>query len=52
MGELFCHTSDPGEHHNLFNDPAHRTPRDRRMQQLNDEFPTAPDAGTPLIARW
>ena len=51
-GELFCHTSDPGEHHNLFNDPAYRAPRDRLMQQLNDQFSAAPDAGTPLIAKW
>lgn len=51
-GELFCHKNDSGEHHNLFKDPLYRVDRDRLMRQLNDEFPAAPGAGTPLIAKW
>lgn len=51
-GELFDLEADPGEHRNLFNDPAHRAPRDRLAERLASYFPAMPNAGTALIAKW
>ncbi len=51
-GELFDLEADPGEHENRFHDPACRGVRDRLAQRLAGHFPPAPDAGTPLIAKW
>ncbi len=51
-GELFDLAADPGEHHNLFHDPAHHARRDCLAEALTASFPAAPDAGTPLVAKW
>ena len=51
-GELFDLEADPDEHHNLFHDPAHRIRRDSLAEALTTSFPAAPNAGTPLIAKW
>ena len=51
-GELFDLEADPGEHENLYYDPAHRTVRDRLADRLASRFPAMPDAGTALLAKW
>ncbi|MCY4469013.1 MAG: sulfatase-like hydrolase/transferase [Thiotrichales bacterium] len=51
-GELFDLEADPGEHENLFDDPAHRTVRDRMADRLASRFPAMPNAGTALLAKW
>ena len=51
-GELFNLEADPGEHRNLFSDPAHRARRDRLADRLASRFPAMPNAGTALIAKW
>ena len=51
-GELFELKIDPGEHENLFNNPAHRPVRDRLTERLVSRFPPASKAGTALIAKW
>ena len=51
-GELFHLDADPGEHENLFHEPAHRIARDRLAERLTSGFPASPDAGTALIAKW
>lgn len=51
-GELFDLEADPGEHHNLFHEPAHRIRRDSLAEALTASFPAAPEAGTRLIAKW
>lgn len=51
-GELFDLAVDPGEHHNLFNDPEHARIRAELTERLRTRFPANPDAGTELIAKW
>ena len=51
-GELFNLEVDPGEHENLFHDPAHRAVRDRLGERLVLRFPPDPNGGTALIAKW
>jgi arylsulfatase A-like enzyme len=51
-GELFDLRDDPGEHRNLFHDADYSFIRDRLTQRLNSDFPSAPEAGTDLIAKW
>ena len=51
-GELFDLEADPGEHENLFHDPAHGAVRDRLAERLASRFPPDPEAGTALIAKW
>ena len=51
-GELFDLRADPGEHENLFDDPAHRTVRDRMAERLASRFPAMPNVGTALLAKW
>ena len=51
-GELFDLEADPGEHENLFDDPAHCTVRDRLADRLASRFPAMPNAGTALLAKW
>ena len=51
-GELFDLVADPGEHENLFNEPAHHWMRDRLVECLVSRSPARANAGTPLIAKW
>lgn len=51
-GELFDLEADPGEHHNLFNEPRYKAERDRLIERLTEGFPARPDAGEPLLAKW
>ena len=51
-GELFDLEADPGEHENLFDDPACQSVRSRLAERLVSCFPAEPDAGTALIAKW
>ena len=51
-GELFDLEGDPGEHENLFDDPARVSVRDRLAERLVSRFPADPKAGTALIAKW
>lgn len=51
-GELFDLEADPGEHHNVFDEPGYKLERDRFVDRLNREFPGMAEAGEPLLAKW
>jgi arylsulfatase A-like enzyme len=51
-GELFDLGSDPGEHCNLYHDPAYRNIRDDLATRLQSLLPPAPEAGGPSIATY
>ena len=51
-GELFDLEADPGEHHNVFDEPGYKLERDRLADRLNREFPAMANAGEPLLAKW
>jgi len=49
-GELFDRRGDPGEHKNLYFDPAFSSIRDELMMEIARDWPPAPDAGGQAIA--
>lgn len=51
-GELFDRRTDPGEHRNLFHDPAQRSVREQLTTRLRQEWPPAPEVGGPRIATY
>ena len=50
-GDRFDLEADPGEHDNLFNDPACRLVRERWAERLVSRFPARPAAETALISK-
>lgn len=49
-GELFDRRQDPGEHRNLFHDPACTEVKARLCRELNSDWPAAANAGGPSLA--
>ena len=49
-GELFDRNTDPGEHHNLYFDPAFSTIKELLTAEIARDWPPSPDAGEQAIA--
>ena len=51
-GELFDHRNDPGEHRNQFDEPEHRSVRDRLTERLQREFPAVLEEKAEVLGTW
>ena len=51
-GELFDHNNDPGEHHNLFHDPAHTATKARLVERLVQDFPAVLEESAEVLGSY
>jgi arylsulfatase A-like enzyme len=51
-GELFDHENDPGEHHNLFDDPAHSGTKAQLAERLSREFPAVLEESAEVLGSY